>query len=692
MLQQVARTRLSSIRPSLCLAQPLLLRPSLASPALASHQQQQRMFALTPHRKDQPKTFSRQKELPRLPVPTLDKSLERYIKSLRPLLLEKARQEGKGEESVEEGIRQREAWAKDFEEGLGRLLQERLKDVDRSSPSNWLDDNFWLKCAYHSWRVPLPVNSNWWILMADDVGIPESVRSSVPPKGEYTEWQVKRSAKLVERLVEFKLKLDRQDILPDSSRAGPFDMHQYTRVYGVTRVPGLPTDSLVHSPHPHPSSFIIVSVNDHFYKLPVTTKEGDAIPLATLEANIWAIADDAGSRAPGAGVGACSGDSRDAWTDAREHLLALDPQNRANITTIEDSLFVLSLDAHTIKSAEYKSSSPKTQTPDLDAHIVSASSSAGTGRNRWWDKGIAVAVETNGRASMIGEHSPCDALIPSIVADYVLAEGVAAEGQSMRGKGETALERLEWKLDAKAEENIEKAVATVAAIAKDSDGKMLWFDEYGVEWIKKIGKQSPDAYLQMALQLAYHKTHNIPVATYETASTRLFLHGRTEVIRTLSEDSWRWVRAMRDGEKDHTKLYDLLTIATKAHNTYTRDASTGRGSDRHFMGLKLMMREGESHALFEDPLFQQSQDWILSTSGLSAGDRFYGTGFGTIWPNGYGINYLAGNQIIKFGIESKHSCAETSTEVFRNNLVEALREMKAVCEQGQVPEQQAAKL
>ena len=41
----------------------------------------------------------------------------------------------------------------------------------------------------------------------------------------------------------------------------------------------------------------------------------------------------------------------------------------------------------------------------------------------------------------------------------------------------------------------------------------------------------------MALQLAYHKTHNIPTATYETASTRLFRHGRTEVIRTFSEDS-----------------------------------------------------------------------------------------------------------------------------------------------------------
>lgn len=52
----------------------------------------------------------------------------------------------------------------------------------------------------------------------------------------------------------------------------------------------------------------------------------------------------------------------------------------------------------------------------------------------------------------------------------------------------------------------------------------------------------------------------------------------------------------------------------------------------------MLMREGESHPLFDDPLFSESQAWILSTSGLSAGDRFYGTGFGTVWPEGYGIN------------------------------------------------------
>jgi carnitine O-acetyltransferase len=87
-----------------------------------------------------------------------------------------------------------------------------------------------------------------------------------------------------------------------------------------------------------------------------------------------------------------------------------------------------------------------------------------------------------------------------------------------------------------------------------------------------------------------------------------------------------------------------------------------------------------------------SQAWVLSTSGLSAGDRFYGTGFGTVWPEGYGINYLAGNKIIKFGIESKRSCPETSTLKFRSNLIEALREMREVCEKGQIEVDGSAKL
>ena len=47
---------------------------------------------------------------------------------------------------------------------------------------------------------------------------------------------------------------------------------------------------------------------------------------------------------------------------------------------------------------------------------------------------------------------------------------------------------------------------------------------------------------------------------------------------------------------------------------------------------------GEAANLFSDELFQRSQTWKLSTSGLSAGYQLRGTGFGTVYPDGYGIN------------------------------------------------------
>ena len=63
-------------------------------------------------------------------------------------------------------------------------------------------------------------------------------------------------------------------------------------------------------------------------------------------------------------------------------------------------------------------------------------------------------------------------------------------------------------------------------------------------------KLSPDAYIQMAMQLAYRRMHGRGTPTYETASTRLFHHGRTETIRTYSEDSQRWVEATIADEVD----------------------------------------------------------------------------------------------------------------------------------------------
>lgn len=74
----------------------------------------------------------------------------------------------------------------------------------------------------------------------------------------------------------------------------------------------------------------------------------------------------------------------------------------------------------------------------------------------------------------------------------------------------------------------------------------------------------------------------------------------------------------------------LLHRALQTHASLTREAATGRGIDRHLLGLRVMLSDSDDHGqrpkLLEDELFERSQMWKLSTSGLSAGHLFRGTG------------------------------------------------------------------
>ncbi|CAD6581459.1 MAG: hypothetical protein CYPHOPRED_001580 [Cyphobasidiales sp. Tagirdzhanova-0007] len=624
-------------------------------------------------------------------------------------------------EWVSKEMSKRNEWAEDFSkpQGLGRALQERLIDVERASPDNWLNDNYWQTVAYHSWRVPLPINSNWWILCAHDQDVPRAVTDSRPATGEVTNWQVRRAAILVWRLLDFKQRLEREELIPDSSRAARWMRpHLLHSVFGVTRIPALPNDRITSHPHPSPGTTITVIVKDQIFILDVLDEKGEIRSKDKLEAALWSIAKDAAAAQmdPHLSIGVLTGDDRDSWTNAREHLISLSSVNRANLSAIEDSLFVLALDDWTrIHSAAHVSSLASELLPvtpdststknveadaslELDGHILNSCAGL-NGHNRWFDKAISISVESNSRATVLGEHSPCDALIPSIIADYMLAEGIgkpkgppkiksedgpsATTTKDAGDMGHQQARKLTWVSDQQVVEGIDKAEKTIKDLVDDSEGLVLWYDEYGVEWIKKIAKQSPDAYIQMALQLAYQKLHGQGTPTYETASTRLFRRGRTDTIRTYSEDSLKWVEAVINKKHDAKQLYALLSTAIASHNTLTREASTGKGIDRHLLGLRLNLREGESHQLFTDSLFGSSQQWKLSTSGLSQGDRFFGTGFGATEPDGYGINYLAGLNVLKFGIESKRSSKETSTHEFRLALIESLREMRKICEQGQ---------
>lgn len=102
--------------------------------------------------------------------------------------------------------------------------------------------------------------------------------------------------------------------------------------------------------------------------------------------------------------------------------------------------------------------------------------------------------------------------------------------------------------------------------------------------------------------------------------------------------------------------------------------------DRHLLGLRLCLQGTEKHQLFSHPLFSKSSRWQLSTSALTPSDRILGTGFGAAYPDGYGMNYSIGANIIKIGVESKVSCKETSSLNYLKTLDTVFQDMKKLCE------------
>ncbi|TFY83219.1 hypothetical protein EWM64_g789 [Hericium alpestre] len=468
-------------------------------------------------------------------------------------------------------------------------------------------------------------------------------------------------------------------------------------MYGVCRIPQVGCDTISAPP---PSSApdahqIIILVYDWLYAVEVYDKAWNLIAPQELENRLRRVAADVtyrqkcGERA--IPVGVLSADDRDSWAENLQYLLSLSPVNVRTFEAVQHSIFALSLDDWTYGATPESRSTPSiprvNSAIEINNHLQNVRSSLDA-RNRWFDKALTVIVETNTRAGAMGEHSPLDALVPSIAAEYSIVTDIDRsafanpnpEDTSFDRESKVGWARLDWMTDALIERKCDRAKKRAEEVIVDSDDAVMWFNEYGGDWIKDAARLPPDAYVQMALQLAWYRTRGFFTATYETALTRLFEHGRTETIRTLTSDSRAWVLAMVDPSTPLQKRLALLRRAVQTHTRLTREAAVGKGIDRHLLGLLCMLRpsEGEFSALFEDELFTRSQMWKLSTSGLSAGPLFRGTGFGSPYHDGYGINYLTGPDMIKFGVESKHGCPLTSTAIFLAAIKDALRDMRVI--------------
>jgi carnitine O-acetyltransferase len=329
----------------------------------------------------------------------------------------------------------------------------------------------------------------------------------------------------------FNRPLYRQELPIERLKGGePQCMWQYSRIFSVTRIPSYHCDTLFETDQKY--RHIIVLVRDQIYKVNVYKELKDDIwQLMTtdeIERELYKVIADVHQRQPSAPVGVLSSWHRDKWTAARNHLLTLDPQNRQTTTEIESSLFAVALDDHSIGVQE----------KHLTRTMFCGHQGLGNGHNRWFDKSITLVVENTGACAFSGEHSPVDAFTVSFILDFMLEEPVTGtiESEWVEPHQGTA-HHLPFVTDNIIARYIKEAEKDADAAASLSDPDVLVFDDYGTDWVKKVGRVPPDAYWQMSLQLAYYRIHHKLTPVYETASTRKYLHGRTETIRSCSMDS-----------------------------------------------------------------------------------------------------------------------------------------------------------
>ncbi|OJA19464.1 hypothetical protein AZE42_10737 [Rhizopogon vesiculosus] len=511
-------------------------------------------------------------KLPRLPVPDLRKTLHRYLQSIQPFLRE---DEARGHTLFDVSYAKRVQWADDFEKGVGRLCQRKLHELDARSPRNWLNDNIWTHFAYLSWRAPLLINSNWWLTFVNDSSVPDSVlrgdtKSGIEP------WQVRRAACILHRVLEWRARMLNQQPDPDTTRTGVWILSNTEKMFNTCRLPRPGADVIAtKNPVSEHAQDVMLMLHDFVYTVRVCEDDRTPLPVNAIEDRIRAVVldvirrIDAGESA--VPVGVLTSDGRDHWAENYEHLLSLSPTNASTLRAINESIMALSLDHYTAMPWHYPSpSSPSFSSQSSDLNVPALGSDAEIhahlhntrspplARNRWYDKSLTLSLERNTRAGAMGEHSPVDALVPSIVFDYGVVSGIDSSAfseaeplpltlQEARvtdvGEGWT---RLDWVTDERIQAQIKEAEGRAQVLIDDSDARILAFGDYGMEWISSVARLPPDAYAQVALQLAWYRSHGVLTATYETVLTRMFDSGRTDCARGASVEARDFVEAAKE--------------------------------------------------------------------------------------------------------------------------------------------------
>ncbi|XP_056147418.1 choline O-acetyltransferase [Lampris incognitus] len=592
--------------------------------------------------------------LPKLPLPALKDTLEVYLRCLEHLLPEEQFQRTRD-------VVQRFG----APGGVGELLQSKLAER-RETRANWVYD-YWLNDMYLNNRLPLPVNSSPVMVFPQ-----QNFRAPID--------SLRFAAHLISGVLEYKVLLDGHALPVDYARgqlAGtPLCMDQYYRLFTSYRLPGPERDTLVaqeSSVMPEPEH-IIVACKNQFFVLDVVInfRRLNERDLLTQLEKIIKMADSEEEQLPP--IGLLTSDGRTEWAESRSVLMK-ESTNRDSLDMIERCLCLVCLDD--------TSGSGLTDSTRAVLMLHGGGVDKNSG-NRWYDKPMQFVVGSDGCCGVVCEHSAFEGIVLVQCTEYLLKYMIGSPSKLVRAASVSELpapRRLRWKCTPDIHKRLASSAEKLQRLARNLDMNVHKFCDYGKEFIK-TQKMSPDAYIQVALQLAYYRCHGRPVSTYESASIRRFQEGRVDNIRSATPEALAFVKAMTDGKlsTSDTEKMEKLRGAITAQTKYTILAITGMAIDNHLLGLREIAQDLnlEKPEIFKDEAYLISNQFILSTSQVPTTVEMFCC-YGPVVPNGYGACYNPQSDHIIFCVSSFRESPQTCSSEFVKAVVQGLLEMRDLC-------------
>ncbi|KAK3901082.1 hypothetical protein C8A05DRAFT_45187 [Staphylotrichum tortipilum] len=525
---------------------------------------------------DKPKggvTYAHQDKLPKLPIPDLEVSCERYLAALNPL--QSAREHAETRHAVHEFLRNE-----------GPELNEKLKKYAEARTS--YIEQFWYD-SYLNFDNPVVLNLNPFFLLEDD---PTPARNN----------QVTRAASLVVSALEFVRAVRKEELPPDTVKGTPLCMYQYSRLFGTARVP---TDAGCQIEQDPESKHIIVMCHGQFYWFDVLDDNSDLIMTERdIAINLQTVIDDAAQtpiqQAAKGALGVLSTENRKVWSGLRDVFTREPGSNNADCLSIVDTaLFVVCLDYTEPATAAALCQNMLCGTSEIEKGVQ-----IGTCTNRWYDK-LQIIVCKNGSAGINFEHTGVDGHTVLRFASDLYTDTILRFARTINGKAptlwastspdpskrdpesfgdvNTTPHKLEWDMIPELRIAVRFAETRLADLIEQNEFECLDFGAYGKNFITSMGF-SPDAFVQMAFQAAYYGLYGRVECTYEPAMTKMYLHGRTEAIRTISNESVNFVQTFWADNPAEQKI-EALRKACQRHTATTRDCAKAQGCDRHLYAL-----------------------------------------------------------------------------------------------------------